>query len=338
MKSQWKLALAVAVIGSGGAFAWRQGAKGDRPDFREVKVKRGDLAVTVLATGAVQPQNRVQIKPPIAGRVEDILVREGQFVKKGQILAWMSSTERAALLDAARAKGPEELTHWEDLYKAAPLVAPLGGLVISRNMEPGQSVTSGDAVLVLSDRLIVKAQVDETDIGRVNVGQEAEIVLDAYPQSTIASRVDHVAFEARTINNVTIYQVEVMPQRVPDFMKSGMTANVTFHVSRKRGVLLLPADAVREEEGRTVVLVPDPEGKGRPRPHEVKTLASDGKRVEVVSGLSEGDTVLVRAFRLPKGAAASSPFSPFGSRRPRGEGRSGRGEGGGRGSVQRGGQ
>jgi macrolide-specific efflux system membrane fusion protein len=52
------------------------------------------------------PQNRLEIKPPIAGRAEEVLVNEGELVKAGQIIAWMSSTDRAALLDAARAQGP----------------------------------------------------------------------------------------------------------------------------------------------------------------------------------------------------------------------------------------
>jgi len=218
-------------------------------------------------------------------------------------------------LDAARAKGPEELAHWEDLYKPAPLVAPLDGLVISRKVEPGQTVTAQDAVLVMSNRLIVKAQVDETDIGKIRPGELAEIVLDAYPQEKVAARVDHVAYEAKTVNNVTIYEVDVVPRRVPDFMRSGMTANVTFLVAQKKDALLLPAEAVRQEEGRSIVLLPNPRGNARPIPKEIETGMSDGKHIEVVSGLDEGDSVLVRAFRLPKGQASQgSPFSPFGSR------------------------
>ncbi len=294
----------------------------DRDSLRAVMVQRAGLSVSVLATGVVQPQNRVEIKPPIPGRAEEILVREGQEVRKGQVLAWMSSVERAALLDAARAKGPSELAHWQDLYKPTPLVAPLGGLVISRNVEPGQSVTAQDPVLVMSNRLIVKAQVDETDIGRVGLGQEAEIVLDAYPRERVSARVDHVAYEARTVNNVTIYEVEVAPGSVPGFMRSGMTANVTFLVARRENALVLPAEAVRQEEGGSFVLVPDPSGKGRPLRREIKTGISDGKRIEVLSGIEEGDPVLVRAFQLPKGGGPQgSPFSPWGRPGARREGR-----------------
>src|SRR6185436_13241208 len=101
----------------------------------------------------------------------------GDWVKKGQILAWLSSSERAALLDAARARGPEEVKKWEELYKPTPMLAPIAGTLIARNFEPGQGVNASDGVLVLSDRLIVRANVDETDIAQLRVGQAARLTL-----------------------------------------------------------------------------------------------------------------------------------------------------------------
>ena len=314
----------VAVVGVGilvaaGALAtwsWRE-AESESPAYRVIHAERGLLTVTILASGVAKPQNRLEIKPPIAGRIEDVLVREGDRVKKGQVVAWMSSSERAALLDAARAKGADELARWQELYKATPLLAPLPGTVIARQVEPGQTVTAADSVFVLSDRLIVSAQVDETDIGQVRLGQPAEIVLDAYPDTTIGARVDHVAYEAITVSNVTVYEVDVLPERVPDFMRSGMTANVTFVVARHEGVVLLPAEAVRREAGGPVVLVPGPGGLGDPEERAVETGAGDGRQVEIVSGLGEGDVVLVPDLSLPQGASGGgSPFFPFGRTRP----------------------
>lgn len=304
------------------------GRKKDEPVFQAVRAQRGELQSTILATGIVLPQNRVEIKPPIAGRAEDILVKEGERIEKGQILAWMSSVERAALLDAARAKGPGELAHWEELYRPTPLIAPLEGVIISRSVEPGQTVTAQDAVLVMSNRLIVKAQVDETDIGQVKIGQRAKIALDAYPKKIIAARTDHIAYEAKTVSNVTVYEVDVVPQRVPDFMRSGMTANVTFIVESKEDALFLPAEALHQENGRTMALVPDPEGSKNPLSVEVKTGISDGKRVEILSGIKEGESVLVKAMGMPKSSQTQgSPFSPWGRSR---SSRSGSGGSGGR--------
>jgi macrolide-specific efflux system membrane fusion protein len=301
----------VVALGAAGGGFWRYRARVPAQGaVREVRVERGPLEVTILTTGEVTPRNRLEIKPPIPGRAEDILVREGETVRRGQVLAWMSSTERAALLDAARAKGSAELARWEDLYKPTPLVAPVAGLVIARNVEPGQTVTAQDAVLVMSDRLILKGQVDETDVGQVRVGQEAGIVLDAYPGRSVPGRVEHIAYEAQTVNNVTIYQVDVLPERVPPFMRSGMTANITFLVERKESVLTLPASAVRGSGDGASVQVAVPGGK--PQARQITTGLSNGKRVEILSGLSEGDIVLAAdGFTPAAPAARTNPLSPM---------------------------
>lgn len=287
--------------------------------MRPVAVARGDIAESILATGTVQPENRLEIKPPIAGRVEAVLVDEGQVVKKGQTLILMSSAERAALLDAARARGPEELRRWEGYYRPAPILASIDGTVIGRSVEPGQSFTSQEVMIVISDRLTVKAQVDETDIARIRPKQEATVILDAYPQDPMPSRVDQIAYDSKTVNNVTTYVVDVLPDETPDFMRSGMTANVRFTGEARSGVLLLPGNAVRNRDGRRVVLVAPASGGGAPREEEVKVGITDGKMIEILSGLAEGDEVLAAAPKNGKGGEAKSqtrsPLNPFPPRR-----------------------
>jgi len=88
---------------------------GGSPDkFEEVSVQVGRIGHIISTVGTVNPQNRLEIKPPIQGRIERILVREGDEVKSGDILAFMSSTDRATLIDAARIKGGEELRYWQN--------------------------------------------------------------------------------------------------------------------------------------------------------------------------------------------------------------------------------
>lgn len=317
-KTIWILSILILAAVTG-EFVWRQTALSARDvSFETVTVVRGDIESAILTTGVVEPQNRVEIKPPIAGRVEEILVEEGQTVQKGKILAWMSSSERAALLDAARIKGVEEVARWAQLYKPAPLVAPIDGAVIARNVEPGQSVTTVDAILVLSDRLIIKAQVDETDIGAVKIGQPAVVSLDAYPSQSIACVIDHIAYEAKTVNNVTIYDVDVLPDVIPAFMRSGMTANVTVKTASRSAAVLVPAEAIQQSDGRTFVQVLGLGGK-RPKRQDVETGITDGKRTEILSGLDVGDPILVARARLPerRNGGSSNPFSPFGGGRPR---------------------
>jgi membrane fusion protein, macrolide-specific efflux system len=306
------IGIAVVVLIAGGFYAYRK--RTPRISYREHQVQRGDLAVTILATGTIQPENRLEIKPPVAGRIERVLVAEGQKVSKGQTLAWMSSTERAALIDSARSQGPEELKKWEELYKSTPIIAPLAGMIISKNVESGQTFTSNDAVLVMSNRLTVKAQLDETDLAQIKIGQPCDVVLDSYPNDLIKAKVDRIAYEAKTVNNVTTYLVDVLPEATPEFMRSGMTANVTFHVDKKINVPIVPTEFIRYETGKPTILVKRPDED--PAEKEIKIGASDGKQSEVLSGIEPGETILFKLTSSGKGKS-SSPFSPFGGGRPR---------------------
>ncbi len=298
-------ALALVVLA---VWWWRPG-NGDAETAREVEVTRGNIEVAILANGTVQPRNRLEIKPPLAGRVEQVLVQEGRVVAKGQILAWMSSSERAALLDAARARGPEEVKRWEEFYKATPIVSPIHGTVIKRNVEPGQSFTSADAVLVLSDRLIVEAQVDETDIAQVQARQKARITLDAYPDEPLPAAVEAIAYEAKTVSNVTTYTVDVLPEKVPAFMRSGMTVSVAFLVAAKEDVVRVPSRALTVRDGQAYVQVAN---GGNREERAVQAGLTDGKYTEIVEGLRAGEKVLLAQIKTEKRAGGTNPFATYG--------------------------
>jgi macrolide-specific efflux system membrane fusion protein len=310
MKSRKKLIIAIAVVAvMVAAYFLFFKKKGTQITYEPAEVTRESLSVVILATGTVQPENRLDIKAPIAGRAEEVKVVEGQTIKKGQILAWMSSSERAAMIDAARAEGAATLKKWEDLYRPTPVIAPIDGTIIQRNVEPGQTFTNTDSIFVMSDRLIVEAQVDETDISQIKLGGRAEIILDAYAKEKIPASVRQIAFEAKTINNVTSYIVKVLPDEVPEFMRAGMTANVNFSIESKNDVLTIPNDAIKTERGKMKLIVPGPDGKPAPESPAVEFGMTDGRRTEIVSGLKEGDTVLIEnIIAEEKSDKSSSPF------------------------------
>jgi len=283
---------------------------------KEVTPTIGTIQIYISTTGTVLPKNRLEVKPPVNGRIESILVQEGDKVKLGQPLAWMSSTERAALLDAAEGQGEEVLKYWKEVYKPIALLAPINGEVIVATTQPGQTVTTADAVIVLSDHLIVRAQVDETDIGKVMLGQKAVIVIDAYPDDKISAVVEHIYYESETVNNVTIYKVDLLPEQVPQFFRSGMNATVDFIEQERKKVLLLPVEAVyKDKEGVFVLLKKN--GEGQPIRQAVQVGISDDKNTEIISGISVNDKVVVKnaKFVLPSSDVGSSPFTPFGQRK-----------------------
>lgn len=325
-KITWAL-VAILVLGGGGYYYWQKN-KQSEVTYKRMAVKKGNIEVTILATGTVQPENRLEIKAPVAGRMEQVLVKEGQKVRKGQIIAVMSSTERAAMLDAARAKGAEEYKRWEELYLATPIMAPISGTIILRSVEPGQTFATTDAILTMSDRLTVKAQVDETDISQIKSKEPVEIVLDAYPTEKIKGVADQIAFDSKTVNSVTTYIVDALPEKTPDFMRSGMTANVTFYVKNKKDILVIPSEALRVQNGMTYLMIQGPDG--RPQNREVKVGITDGKSTEILEGADEGEVAMVPEVKLSSGGPqGSNPFSPFGGKSPNsGKSRQGGGSGG----------
>jgi macrolide-specific efflux system membrane fusion protein len=310
-------AVAALAVAGGAYWAFKgksaRSGRGDRGP-RPVAVAREDLQETVDATGSVAPNNRVEIKPPVSGRVETLLVDEGDRVKSGQIVAWLSSSDRAAILDAARAQGPEELKKWQDAYKPTPVLASLPGEVILRNVVVGQAVAASETMFAVADTLVVNAQVDESDIGKVRLGQKARVRLDSYPDKPVEGKVFDILYEGKNVSNVITYGVKVRPDKLPPFFRSQMTANVSFIIREKPGALTLPAAAVRDKEGKKVVLVPGAPGE-QPVEREVKTGIEMDEKVEVLEGLQEGDTVLLAKSRyVPQTAPQSSPLSFMGGR------------------------
>ncbi len=302
----------IILVVTGGIFFIK--AKQKKPSdgiSREITPFIGSIKTFISTTGTVLPKNRLEIKPPVNGRIETILVKEGDKVKIGQMLAWMSSTERAALLDAARGKGEEALKYWEDAYKPILLLAPIDGEIIVAKTQPGQTVTTSDAVVVLSDHLIIRAQVDETDIGKITPDEKAVITLDAYPDSKIKASVEHIYYESQTVNNVTIYQVDLVPEQVPLFFRSGMNATVDFIEQSKEDILLIPVEAVHKNNDINFVLVKQ-DNSPEPIRANVQLGVSDDKNVEVISGVTEDDKIIVKGkkYTLPSANIGTNPFMP----------------------------
>lgn len=314
MKKKIIITLIMLGVAGAGWAAYFFFFKDDTAKKRETKIvspEIGKIEVLISTTGSVQPRNRVEIKPTVGGRIDSILVEEGDKVKKGQTVAWMSSTDRAVLLDAAKSQGPEVIKHWKEVYKPTPLIASIDGEVIVRSIEPGQSVTTATVVLVISDTLIVNARVDETDIGKVKVGQDAKISLDAYADVKERGTVEHISYESKVVSNVTTYDVQVIPQKTPSVFRSGMSADINIIQERKKDIMILPQEAIRKEGKEVFVMVKKAE-KDPPVKVQVETGIKDLNNIEIISGLTLEDKVVIESkkFVLSEKSTTTNPFMP----------------------------
>ncbi len=296
--------------------------------FETVKVVRGDIEVKVLATGTIQSYTRVEVRAPQRGRIDQVEVDEGDFVKKGEVLAWISSEDRIALLDAAQASLAEarrenrieairEAERAYEIanraYKMVPITTSISGRVIKRACEPGQNVSLDNILFVLSDRLVANVEVDEADIGKIRIGQKAWITLDAFPDQRIEGRVTKISLEGRVVNDVVVYDVMVDAITVPKYWSSGMTANLEFVAESKKDILIVPATAVRRRNGETFVLVL----KDKPIIRPVKTGITDRKMTEICEGLSPGEEVVIGELKGREGRPNAINRSMRLLRRPR---------------------
>jgi macrolide-specific efflux system membrane fusion protein len=299
----------------------KKGSKASSAQTHVVVVEKGNIEVKVLATGTIEPFTRVEVRSPQSGRVESVIVEEGDWVGKGQTLAWISGQDRISLIDAANSmmqdansagdsQVVEQARQAQEMalkaYLPIPVTSPLRARVINRSCQPGQNVTGSDLLFALSDRLVAGVQVDETDIGKIYVGQKALITLDAFPDENRTGKTVKISQEARLVSNVVIYDVQVDPDSIPLNWSSGMTANVEFTIQDIRDVLVLPASAVRQVGMDKMVML-----KGtKPRSQKIETGATDGKMIEIKSGLSEGDSVVVGGANPSNG----NPTNPQASR------------------------
>ena len=287
--------IAAHLIGGGWLLAKSARAKSEAKRIAElspVKPERGVLVMKTQATGNVEPENRVLVTPSVSGRAEEVLFTEGQLVEKGQIMAWISSSERTALLDSLKMKEstPVEKKMVEEAYNLAPVVAPIAGMVVKRSVEPGQSVSAAKELAVISDRLIVKTFVDETDIGSVKEGQRADFYLDAFPKDRHEGRVLAISHESSLKDGVIVYEVKILPVRGIPVMRSGMTADVLVITGSKKNVMTIPKKSVKYRDGDALVSI-KASAAGKLTEKKIAVGATNESSIEVLSGLADTDTV-----------------------------------------------
>jgi HlyD family secretion protein len=227
------------------------------------------------------------------------------------------------------------------------ITSPIDGVVISRNVDVGQTVAASLQAPVIFQigndltKMQIDANVAEADVGVLDVGQDVDFTVDAFPMRTFHGNVVQVRNAPITVQNVVTYDT-VIGVSNPDLkLKPGMTANVSIVVAHKDSVLQIKNATLRyrpaemtsgQTMARSTAQASDRGGAGRDRrtgertvyvfsggrsqPVQIKTGISDGVVTEVIEGLKEGDRV-VTAELASKSPAASPPANPFsgGSRR-----------------------
>ena len=230
-----------------------------------------------------------------------------------------------AALRQARAQAEviaAQLRQAEEQLAESHIAAPISGVVVKRSVDVGQSIiggsgTGGTLVITVAqiDPLYATVNVDEADIGGVRTGMPVRLTADALPNAVIRGRVDRIAAVSQVVQNVTQFAVTVVLQDPPPGVRLGMTVDADFVAARRDNVLVVPRQAVKQDkQGKASVTVVVGGGELETRP--VQTGLSDGRLVEILSGLHEGEVVLLGSAKQPANQAPGrSPFQPQYKRR-----------------------
>lgn len=226
----------------------------------------------------------------IGGTVETVNVKENQMVNAGGKLFTLAEKPLSASYSDALRKREETADEIAALYallKNPVIVSPCDGVVASVNAREGAAV-SGDAFTLHTGGAIkMTVSVDELDIGIVSLGQPARVTLDAFSGETFDASVTHISLLGTSAGSITTYAVELT--LVPDerFLED-MNGSATIVAQQKDDVLLIPVEAIYEDETGVYVYVQAGDVTER---HDIVTGLSDGANAEIVSGLSAGDVV-----------------------------------------------
>ncbi len=211
---------------------------------------------------------------------------------------------KAAQADAQVMQAQASLKQLEEQLGYTTIVAPMDGLILSRNVEIGDAVSSilvlgSSATLVMSEgdtsEVYVLGKVDESDIGKVYLGQPARIKVESFKDKTFTGRVTKISPLGTEKDNVTTFEVRVSITNPGGELKAAMTANAEIILEEHKGVLMIPEGAViYDKDKKASVEVPDPQGKDGKRKIAVKLGISNGAKAEVLEGLKEGQQVVLQ--------------------------------------------
>ncbi len=356
----------------------------EQPGYSTSQVQRGDLRVTVSATGNLQPTNEVEVGSELSGLVTEVNVDNNDQVKRGQVLARIDTARlqdsiaqsraslqsaiasvaqaeataqqtkaalsrfeevralsggkvpSAAEFDTARAEyaravagvataeagvaqARAQLSSDQTQFSKALIVSPVTGVVLSRQVDPGQTVAASFNAPVLFliaedlSAMRLEVKVDEADVGQVAAGQSATFQVDAFPGRTFPARVERVDVGANagtsssttsSSSTVVSYTAMLAVDNKDATLRPGMTATAEIITSEKRDVLLVPNAALRfspdasaasrERTGVTKVLMPGPpRGTAGNKAREVQIGRGSAQRVYVLNTRGEPEPVAV---------------------------------------------
>lgn len=323
-------------------------------------VTRMNLKSVVSATGTIKPVDSVEVSPKITARISQVLVKENDRVTAGQTVAVLDGKDYQAKQDQAQLKVSNtqlEYQRAQELYDLGAgtkqaldtakfnydtavsaltdaqsnvaetiITAPMDGIVVGEPKSVGTMAVQGNSnptvimYIANTSQKQIMAKIDETDIGQIQVGQDATFTVDTYTGQTFTAHVSKIS-QTDTSNtwnttgtssttssssssaSVIYYYVTLDVDDPDDVLKLGMTARVEINTSEKENALVVPIAALKtNDKGSYVLRVND---NGQTEQVNVTTGIYSDEYVEILSGLDEGDKVSI-TYNASKSSSKSN--------------------------------
>lgn len=310
--------------GRGGPGGGR-GGFGGPPAVETAAVQRGSIAREIEVSGTVEPLRSVGVNAQSAGALVAVNVEEGTYVQRGAVMARLDAREVEAQVESARAnwevardafaraqqlRDRQVITQAEyDAARAAEAAArasldqlrtrvgyavvraPAAGVVTEKLVEVGAVVGAQTRLFTIAEvsTLVTRVGVSELDVGSLRVGQSARVMLDAYPGQPFQGRIRRIFPSADPATRLVPVEVALTGEAATA-ARPGFLARVAFALGTRDDVLLVPASAVVGQAGAQQVFVVV---QGKAERRTVETGLSSEGRVEIVSGLQEGEAVVI---------------------------------------------
>lgn len=371
----------VVVLVAIGGYVWQQrSAASAAGSYRTATVEKGDIRVSISATGSLGAISTVDVGSQISGLVTEVLADFNDTVSKGQVIARIDpSTFNAqivqgnAAINAARAGlataqaslrnaeadyrrkaalGATQLVSASDVDVARAardqaraqvdsaqaqitqqmastqtsqlnlertvIRSPVNGVVLTRTVEPGQTVAASLQAPVLFQiaedlsKMEIVLAIDEADIGQVKTGQSVSFGVDAFSDRQFRGTVQQVRLSATNTNNVITYPVVVAVDNVDQVLLPGMTANAEIEVSRRDDVLRVPNAALRYKPAETdLAAAPTPATRGGSPADELPRIAAE---LQLDAAQQAAFDTALQAMRERAAARTAAPVAvPTGS-------------------------
>ena len=280
--------------------------KSSQADFERAKVDAEGPDVPLLKRAYDRAVSMAKDGVVSTSALEDAqknyeLALNKQNVSKAQVTVLKAKIAQA---QANVAQDQANLKQLEEQLSYTDIISPIDGIVLSRDVQMGDAVSSilvlgSSATLVMTlgdtSEVYVKGKVDESDIGKVYLGQRARIKVESFKDKTFDGKVTKISPMGVEKDNVTTFEVRVSIQNPGGELKAEMTANAEIILEEHKNVLQIPEGAILyDKDKKASVEIPNPKGKDGKDKIAVNIGISNGAKTEVLSGLKEGDQVVLQ--------------------------------------------